>query len=104
MLKGFVSVEASLFGGSQKYLDLTSIHVSEDMRGTGIGRELFLSAKKWAKGKGAAKLYISAHSSVETQAFYRKWDAWRHRPMTGIMLRQNLSTASWNALYKEEKR
>lgn len=72
MLKGFVSVEASLFGGSQKYLDLTSIHVSEDMRGLGIGRELFLSAKKWAKEKGASKLYISAHSSVESQAFYRK--------------------------------
>ncbi len=72
MLKGFVSVEAALFGREQKYLDLTSIHVSEDMRGLGIGRELFLSAKKWAKEKGASKLYISAHSSVESQAFYRK--------------------------------
>ncbi|MCI8269271.1 MAG: GNAT family N-acetyltransferase [Lachnospiraceae bacterium] len=72
MLKGFVSVESALFGGEQKYLDLTSIHVSEDMRGLGIGKNLFLSAKKWAKEHGAAKLYISAHSSVETQAFYRK--------------------------------
>ena len=67
-----LSVEAALFGREQKYLDLTSIHVSEDMRGLGIGRELFLSAKKWAKEKGASKLYISAHSSVESQAFYRK--------------------------------
>lgn len=72
MLKGFVSVESALFGGEQKYLDLTSIHVSEDMRGLGIGKELFLAAKKWAKEHGAAKLYISAHSSVESQAFYRK--------------------------------
>ena len=45
MLKGFVSVESALFGGEQKYLDLTSIHISEDMRGLGIGKELFLSAK-----------------------------------------------------------
>lgn len=70
-LKGFVSVEADLFGEEQKYLDLTSIHVSEDMRGRGIGRELFLAAKKWAKEKGAKKLYISAHSAVESQAFYK---------------------------------
>jgi len=71
MLKGFVSVEASLFGGEQNYLDLSSIHVSEDMRGKGIGKSLFLAAKKWAKQKGAKKLYISAHSAVESQAFYK---------------------------------
>ena len=35
ILKGFVSVEPVLFGGDQKYLDLSSIHVSEDMRGKG---------------------------------------------------------------------
>ena len=71
-LKGFVSVESTLFGGEQNYLDLTSIHVSEDMRSKGIGRALFLAAKEWAKNHGAKKLYISAHSAVETQAFYAK--------------------------------
>ncbi len=71
-LKGFVSVEPALFGGEQRYLDLSSIHVSEDMRGSGIGRELFLAAKTWAKAHGARKLYISAHSAVESQAFYKK--------------------------------
>lgn len=71
-LKGFVSVESEVFGGEQKYLDLSSIHVSEDMRGRGIGSDLFLAAKKWAKEQGAKKLYISAHSSVESQAFYQK--------------------------------
>lgn len=71
-LKGFVSVEAALFGGEQKYLDLSSIHVSEDMRNQGIGAALFLAAKKWAKKNGAGKLYISAHSAVESQAFYKK--------------------------------
>lgn len=70
-LKGFVSVEPELFGGEQKYLDLSSIHVSEDMRGKGVGKALFLAAKEWSKDKGAKKLYISAHSAVESQAFYK---------------------------------
>lgn len=71
-LKGFTSVESVLFGGEQKYMELSSIHVSEDMRNKGIGAELFLAAKAWAKEKGAKKLYISAHSAVESQAFYKK--------------------------------
>lgn len=71
-LKGFVSVESELFGGEHRYLDLTSIHVSKELRGKGIGAELFGAAKKWAKEKGAGKLYISAHSAVESQAFYKK--------------------------------
>ncbi len=70
-LKGFVSVEPVLFGGKRKYLDLSCIHVSEDMRGQGIGKVLFEAAKKWAKEAGACKLYISAHSAVESQAFYK---------------------------------
>lgn len=72
VLKGFVSVEPELFGGEHRYLDLSSIHVSEDFRGSGIGTALFLAAKEWAKRKGGRKLYISAHSAVESQAFYRK--------------------------------
>ena len=72
VLKGFVSVEGEIFGGEQGYIDLSSIHVSEDMRGTGIGKTLFLAAKDFARKKGAKKLYISAHSAVESQAFYKK--------------------------------
>jgi len=72
ILKGFVSVEPILFGGEQKYLDLSSIHISEDMRNKGIGTKLFIMAKKWSKENGADKLYISAHSAVESQAFYKK--------------------------------
>lgn len=83
VLKGFVSVEAALFGGEHRYLDLSSIHVSEDMRGKGIGRNLFERASAFAKQKGAGKLYISAHSAVETQAFYRSMGCveakWYHR-------------------------
>lgn len=72
VLKGFISVESKLFDEIQKYLDLSSIHVSEDMRNMGIGTALFLEAKKWAKEHGAKKLYISAHSAVESQLFYHK--------------------------------
>ena len=71
-LKGFVSVEPELFGGEHCYLDLSSIHVSEDMRGQGMGAALFAAAKDWARSHGGKKLYISAHSAVESQAFYRR--------------------------------
>ena len=71
ILKGFVSVEPDLFGGVHRYLDLSAIHVSEDMRGKGIGKNLFAAAKEWAKEHGAYKLYISAHSAIESQEFYR---------------------------------
>ena len=53
-------------------MDLAAIHVSADMRGHGIGTELFAAAKQWAKSHGAGKLYISSHSAVESQAFYKK--------------------------------
>ena len=69
-LKGFVSVEPGIFGGDNRYMDLSSIHVSEDMRGKGIGKELFFHAKEWAKKQGAGKLYISSHSAIESQRFY----------------------------------
>lgn len=71
-LKGFVSVEPNFFGSAKEYLDLSSLHVSEDMRKKGIGKILFSAAKQWASTKGAKKLYISAHSAVETQAFYQR--------------------------------
>ncbi len=70
-LKGFVSVESEIFDDEQRYCDLSSIHISEDMRNKGIGRTLFLAAKEWAKQNGTKKLYISAHSAVESQAFYK---------------------------------
>lgn len=70
-LKGFASVDSAIFGNRAKYMDLSNIHVSQDMRGQGIGKELFHLAKKWAKEQQAEKLYISAHSAVESQAFYR---------------------------------
>lgn len=71
-LKGFVSVASTVFGVSQRYLDLTNLYVSEDLRRQGIGKALFDAAKAWAKEHAAESLYISAHSSVESQMFYKK--------------------------------
>lgn len=71
-LKGFVAVVPGLFGGENRYLDLASIHVSQDLRGRGIGKALFRAAAGWARARGAKKLYLSAHSAVESQAFYAK--------------------------------
>ena len=71
VLKGFSSVQPEFFGSRGQYLELSSLHVSEELRGRGIGRALMSHARKWAKARGAEKLYISAHSSVESQAFYR---------------------------------
>lgn len=71
VLKGFASVEAEFLDGERRYLDLSSIHVSADARRMGIGKRLFLGAVQWAGKNGAEKLYISAHSAVESQAFYR---------------------------------
>ena len=38
----------------------------------GIGSVLFRAAAGWARSHGGRKLYISAHSAVESQAFYHK--------------------------------
>lgn len=69
-LKGFASVEGKPLGSRGQYRDLTSLHVSREQRGHGIGKQLLALAATWAKAQGADKLYISAHSALETQRFY----------------------------------
>lgn len=70
-LKGFTMVSPDPLGSRGQYRDLVQLHVSEDMRGRGIGRTLFGCAADAARRFGGEKLYISANSSVESQAFYR---------------------------------
>lgn len=70
VLKGFAAVDGRPMGPGGVYRDLLSLHVSADCRGRGMGRMLFGSAAQWARQAGAKKLYISAHSAQETQAFY----------------------------------
>ena len=62
------------FAGAWIILDeshITNIAVIKDERGQGIGRRLFSAICDAARAAGADKLYISAHSSKESQAAYR---------------------------------
>lgn len=70
-LKGFASVEAPPLGSRGQYRQLSSLHVSHDLRGRGIGRRLFQLACGKARELGGERLYISSHSAEETQAFYK---------------------------------
>lgn len=58
-------------GKRGQYVELVSFHVSAPYRGQGIGRRLFAAICDAARALGAHKLYISAHSSKESQAVYR---------------------------------
>ncbi|MCM3719558.1 GNAT family N-acetyltransferase [Fictibacillus phosphorivorans] len=69
-LAGFANIESSLFGSKKEYVELPYIHVSSDRRGYGIGKKMFNKCCEEAKRLGAAKLYIAAHPSVESQGFY----------------------------------
>ena len=69
---GYILVSNEFFGSSDQYLELLLYHVSEPYRRCGIGKKLFELACNTAKEIGARKLYISAHSSKESQAAYQK--------------------------------
>lgn len=70
ILLGFANVESGLFGRDRTCLRLSSLHVSREARHQGIGKELFHLCCEEARRMGGKRLYISAHSSVETQRFY----------------------------------
>ena len=69
---GYILISNETFGSDNQYIDLVLYHVSEPYRGCGIGKELFKLACETARKNGAKKLYISANSSKESQAAYRK--------------------------------
>lgn len=71
-LVGFATVSKNRFGSRNQYMELVLFYVSEPFRSQGIGRNLFNMAASKAKTEGAEKLYISAHSSKESQAAYHK--------------------------------
>lgn len=71
LLIGFASIENQFFGLKNEYLQLSNIHISYESRNMGIGKKLFMLVCNKAKKMGAQKLYISAHSSQETIAFYQ---------------------------------
>lgn len=69
-LVGFGSLESAFFGSNNQYLEMTFMHVSREMRGSGIGKQLFALCTRDAKSRGVKKLHISGHPSLEAQAFY----------------------------------
>ena len=68
---GFATVSHRIFGAAARYVQLVCFQISEKYRRQGIGRKLFSMACEEARQLGADKLYISAHSSKESQAAYR---------------------------------
>ena len=68
---GFATVSHRLFGAAARYVQLVCFQISEEYRRQGIGRKLFSMVCEEARRLGADKLYISAHSSKESQAAYR---------------------------------
>ena len=68
---GFATVSHRIFGAAARYVQLVCFQISEEYRRQGIGRKLFSKACEEAQRLGADKLYISAHSSKESQAAYR---------------------------------
>jgi len=70
-LIGYITVGTKRLGTKRQYVQLVTFQVSEPFRGMGVGRKLFEKAAGAAKGHGAKKLYISAHSSKESQAAYK---------------------------------
>lgn len=71
-LIAFASLLSNFFGSENQYLHLMQIHTSLEYRNKGIGKELFKASAEKARRLGAKKLYISTHSSEESQYFYEK--------------------------------
>lgn len=72
-LVGLALLSKERFGSAGQYVALTEFYVSRPCRRRGIGEQLFALACRCARGLGAEKLYISAHSARETIAAYCKY-------------------------------
>lgn len=69
-LIAFASLIGTPWGSREQYLQLMQLHTSQEYRGQGIGKMLFTAVAHKAREMGATKLYISTHSSEESQHFY----------------------------------
>jgi serine/threonine-protein kinase len=67
---GFAAIKGTPIGSKKQYLQLVSLQVSAEYRHKGIGRKLFEMCIDAVRKLGVPKMYISAHSSEESQAFY----------------------------------
>ncbi len=69
---GFIYFGNSTFGSKNEYVELVMFQVSEPFRKRGIGKTLFKYGCDAVRKRGVSKIYISAHSSRESQEAYRK--------------------------------
>ena len=59
---GYIAMAIKEFGyRKSKYIEIENMGVDPKYRSKGIGKKLLDSATKWAKTKGATKLYVSAY-------------------------------------------
>lgn len=70
-LVGYITIGTYFFGSRGQYVQLVEFEVSENFRGRKIGKRLFGLGCDAARTLNAEKLYISAHSSKESQAAYK---------------------------------
>jgi predicted N-acetyltransferase YhbS len=70
-LIGAVVLDSKLIGSGKDQLQLKFLYVSQNHRGSGLGRTLFEQAAKRARELNAGWLYISATPSQNTVDFYR---------------------------------
>lgn len=63
-------IDGRWIGADLEMLDLTFIHVTRELRGTGVGGKLFDRSVELARARGAKRMYISASDSRATVDFY----------------------------------
>lgn len=69
-LVGIAVLERDFFGADERTLQLSFLHVSAEVRGTGVGTALFERARAEAKQRGANRMYVSATPTENTVRFY----------------------------------
>lgn len=69
---GFIYFDNNIFGSKNEYVELVMFQVSQPFRKKGIGKILFKYGCDDVRKTGVSKVYISAHSSRESQETYRK--------------------------------
>ena len=70
-LVGYITLGTQTLGSRGQYRQVVEFQVSRERRGMGVGRQLFARLCAEARGMGVEKLYISAHSSKESQEIGR---------------------------------
>lgn len=70
-LLGFGTVNRMAYGQHHAYALLDQLFITSELRGKGIGKQLFSLCADRARSWGCDKLYICAGSAEETIAFYQ---------------------------------